>query len=205
MQIQYHQAERVRVAASAIQFLLERLRKKPAVVESRQRISDGIQFEFFEVLVLHDNRNAQEAGGSEHIQEGRFQNNLAARLVGQVATTHEHLVPDLDTLRLRQLHVTDCAEEALEELATCGQVEALERIRKHLEVSVLDWQTRGHGATGAGHIRNKPDLCLSPRGLGQASGLFYSLVEQPRDHSYWSFLCPSGTAEDATIAECITK
>src|SRR5437588_10523521 len=82
--------------------------------------------------------------------------------------------------------MTDCPEETLKKLSACGEIKALERIRKQLEIRILDRQTRGRKGTGAGHIRNKPNLCLSPRGLGQACRLFYNSLEQPRGHSYWT-------------------
>ena len=46
--------------------------------------------------------------------------------------------------------------------------ETLERVRKQLEIRVFDRQARGRRGAGAGHDRYKPNLCLSPRGLGQA-------------------------------------
>jgi hypothetical protein len=45
----------------------------------------------------------------------------------------------------------DGANIALQELAARRQVEAFERIREKLEIRILNWQTRRHGGTGAGH------------------------------------------------------
>ena len=185
-QIQNHQAQRLRVTARTIQFFFERFSKKPAVVEAGQGIGDRIQFELLEFLVLQDDRHTEKSGSSEHIHKSRLQNNGTARLIGEGPTAIEHFVPDLHTLRFAQFNVTDCAEKALEKLSPRGQVETLECIRKQLEIRVLDRQTRGREGAGAGHIRYKPNLCLSPRGMGQACKLFYKHLEQPRDHWYWT-------------------
>ena len=136
--------------------------------------------------MLDNDGHAEEARGCEHIHQCGFESNLPACLVRHRAAPRERFVPHLDALRFAQLDVTDRPQETLEELSPCRQVKALERIRKQLEIRILDRQTRGRKGTGAGHIRNKPNLCLSPRGLGQACRLFYNSLEQPRGHSYWT-------------------
>src|SRR5881275_2600832 len=137
VQIQNHQAQRLRVTARTIQFFFERFSKKPAVVEAGQGIGDRIQFELLEFLVLQDDRHTEKSGSSEHIHKSRLQNNGTARLIGEGPTAIEHFVPDLHTLRFAQFNVTDCAEKALEKLSPRGQVETLECIRKQLEIRVL--------------------------------------------------------------------
>src|SRR5690242_1897029 len=136
--------------------------------------------------MLDDDGHAQETRGREHIHQSGFESNWASRLVRHRAASRERFVPYLNALRFAQLDVTDRAQEALQELSACRKIKTLERIRKQLEIHILDRQTRGRKGAGAGHIRNKPNLCLSPRGLGQACKLFYNSLEQPRGHSYWT-------------------
>src|SRR5215472_41111 len=62
MQVQDNQAERMRVAASAIQFFFEGFSKEPAIVKNRQRIGDGIYFKSLEIFMLDDDGHAKEAG-----------------------------------------------------------------------------------------------------------------------------------------------
>src|SRR6266849_5450848 len=205
MKIQDDQAERLRVAPSAIQFFFEGFSEKPAIVKTSQGVSDGIQFEFLEIFVLEDDGYAEETGRCQYIQEDSFQSHLPARLIRQAATPNEHFIPDLDALRLRQLNVSDGAKEALKELSARGQVETLERIRKQLEIRVLDRQTRGRQSAGAGHIRNNLTSAY-PRGVwGKHIKLFYSQSEQPRGHSYWSLAAFGRTGPPKNLGRIVVQ
>src|ERR1700756_1393012 len=134
--------------------------------------------------MLNDDRHAKEAPGCEHIPQGSLESHLSSCLSCHRAPPREHFIPDLNALRFAQLDVADRPQEALQKLSACRQVYTLERVCKQLEIRILNRQTRGRKGAGAGHIRNKPNLCLSPRGLGLACKLFYNSLEQPRGHSY---------------------
>lgn len=140
--------------------------------------------------MFDDDWHAKETRGCEHIHECGLESNRPARLIRHRAASRERFVPNRDALRFAQFDVTDRAQEALQKLSACWQVKALERVRQQLEIRILNRQTRGRKGAGAGHIRNKPNLCLSPRGLGQACKLFYNSLEQPRGHSYWTSVTP---------------
>src|SRR5690348_16211006 len=155
--------------------------------------------------MLDDDRHTQEARGCEHIHECGLESNLPARLIRHRAPPRKRFIPDLHALCFAQLDVCDRAQKALQKLSACRQVNALERIRKQLEIGVLDRQTRGRKGAGAGHIRNKPNLCLSPRGMGQACKLFYIHLEQPRGHSYWTFGYPQSSLTSRKRAHGSTK
>src|SRR5882762_8881908 len=101
----------------------------------------------------------------------------------QFTAAREHFVPQLDALRLSQIQVGDGANIALQELAARRQVEAFERISKKLEIGILNWQTRRHGGTGAGHSGWLPNLCLFPAGCGERTNS-RSQEEQVAAHSY---------------------
>src|SRR4029077_1964981 len=81
----------------------------------------------------------------------------------------EHLIPELHTLSFPKIEVRDSFEIPLEKLAARRNVKAFERVGKQLEIGIFNWQTRGRGCAGAGHIRYTPDFSLSPRGLGKTS------------------------------------
>ncbi len=79
VKIQDDQAERLAVAARAIQFLFEGFTEKPAVVQAGQGIGNGIHFEFFQFFIFDDDGGTKKSGACEHVHEGGFQGNLTAR------------------------------------------------------------------------------------------------------------------------------
>src|SRR4029077_15609189 len=95
----------------------------------------------------------------------------------------EHLIPKLHTLSFPKIEMRDSFEIPLEKLAARRNVEAFERVGKQLEIGIFNWQTRGRGCAGAGHIRYTPDFSLSPRGLGKTHAAFAFYKEQARDQS----------------------
>src|SRR5256885_2241735 len=87
---------------------------------------------------------------------------------------------------------SDRTKISLEKLAARRQIETLERVCQQLEIGILNRQAQGRRGAGAGHIRYRPNLCLSPRGLGKANQAFCIYVEQARVHSYWTRASPLG-------------
>ena len=78
VKIQNDEAERLAVAACAIQFLFERFGEEPAIVKTGERIGDSVELQFFQVVVFDDNRRAKKSGGEKHIEEGGFQRDETA-------------------------------------------------------------------------------------------------------------------------------
>jgi len=63
VQVQGDQAERLAVAARAIEFFLKGFREEPAVVETGQGIGNRVEFQAFEFVILNENGNTEKAGG----------------------------------------------------------------------------------------------------------------------------------------------
>src|SRR5258708_18873499 len=77
VKVECDQAERLAIAPRAIEFLFECFSEEPAVVETRQGIGHGIEFQPLEVVILDEDGNTKKAGGREDIRERGFQGNLA--------------------------------------------------------------------------------------------------------------------------------
>ena len=168
MQIEHDEAEGLTIPARAIEFLLECFGEEPSIVEIGERVGDGVELEFFQVLIFDEDGNTKKSQTSEDIQEGGVQRDLAIGAIAELATASEHVIPDLQTLGFAQIQMSDHAEVSLEKLTTRRQIESIERIDKQLEIGILNRHARGRRDAGAGHIRYGPNLCLSPRGLGKA-------------------------------------
>ena len=76
MEIQDDQAERLAVAARAIQFLFEGFTEKSAVVETRQGIGHRVEFQLLQLVVFDEDGNTKKTGGGKDIHESRFQRDL---------------------------------------------------------------------------------------------------------------------------------
>src|SRR5260370_226434 len=63
---------------------------------------------------------SKESCGSEDVHQGGFQRDLAAKVVTQLASTQEHIVPELNALALKQIEVSDGTNVVLQELSARG-------------------------------------------------------------------------------------
>jgi hypothetical protein len=137
-------------------------------METGQGIGDGIEFQSLQLVVLNEDGNTKKARGGKDIGQRSLERNRTADEIGEFATARNHFIPNLHTFSFAQIEMSDRTEISLKKLAARGQIEALERIGKQLEIGILNRQARGRRGAGAGHIRYRPNLCLSPRGLGKA-------------------------------------
>src|SRR6266850_4640835 len=165
MQIEHDEAEGLTIPARAIEFLLECFGKEPPIVEIGERIGDGVELEFFQVVVFDEDGNTKESRLREDIHQSGDNRNLTIGAIAKLAAASKHVIPDLQTLGFAQIQMSDHAEVSLEKLTTRRHIE---RIDKQLEIGILNRHARGRRGAGAGHIRYGPNLCLSPRGLGKA-------------------------------------
>src|SRR6266567_1414508 len=67
MKIEDNQAQRMSVAASAVEFLVKIFGEEAAIVEAGEWIGDRVAMQILEVLVLEDYRNTKESGSGRHI------------------------------------------------------------------------------------------------------------------------------------------
>src|SRR5712691_8550239 len=128
VQVEGYQAQRLAIAARAIEFFLKCFREEPAVVETSQGIGHGIEFQPLQLVILDEDGNTKQARGREDIRQCGFQRNLAADEIGELATARKHLIPNLHTLGFAQIEVSDRTEISLKELSTRRQIKALERV-----------------------------------------------------------------------------
>src|SRR5215470_17356344 len=89
----------------------------------------------------------------EHVHEGRLQRNMTACRIGQLPPASEHLIPNLHAFRVTQIEMRDGVKKTLEELSARRKIKTFERIRKQLEIRILDGRARGRRGAGAGHDR----------------------------------------------------
>jgi hypothetical protein len=113
VKIEDDQAERGTVAVGAVQFLFEGLGEETAVIEAGERIGDGVALKFFEVVVLDDDRDAEQSCGSEHVHQGGFESYGAAEEIGELALAGEHFIPELNAVALAEIEMGDGAEVTL--------------------------------------------------------------------------------------------
>src|ERR1035438_1661342 len=90
MQIENHEAERLVVTPRTVQFLVKRFTEESAVVETGQRVGDGVALQFFEGVIFDDHRNAKHAYRSEHVDERCFEGDRTIQRLAQFATPQEH-------------------------------------------------------------------------------------------------------------------
>ncbi len=128
VQVEGNQSQRLAIAPCAIEFFFESFREEPAVVETRQGIGHGIEFQPLQFVILDKDGNTKKTGGREDIRKRGFEGNLTTDEIGKLAATREHLIPNLYTLGFAQIEVSDRTEISLKELASRGQIEALERV-----------------------------------------------------------------------------
>ncbi len=69
MEVQDDDTEWKSIATGAIEFFLERFCKETAIVEAGERVSDRTDLQLLECSIFHQNRNANEASGSENVHQ----------------------------------------------------------------------------------------------------------------------------------------
>src|SRR2546421_6673374 len=128
VEVEGNQSQRLAIATRPVEFLFECFSEEPAVVQARQGIGHGIEFQPLQLVILDEDGNTKKTGGRKDIRECGFQRNLTTQKIGELAASHEHLVPNFDTLGFAQIEVSDRTEVSLKKLAARGQIKALERI-----------------------------------------------------------------------------
>src|SRR5467141_4608924 len=128
VQVEGNQSQRLAIALRAIEFLFECFREEPTVVETRQGISHGIEFQPLQVVILDEDGNTKKTGGRKDIRESGLQRNLTTDEIRELAAAREHLIPNFYTLSFAQIEVSDRTKISLEKLAARRQIEALERV-----------------------------------------------------------------------------
>jgi hypothetical protein len=172
VQVERYQSQGLAVAARAIEFLIESFCEEPAVVKAGQRVGDGIEFQPLQFFILNEDGNTKKTRRGKDIGKRGLQGNGTSDETGELAAARKHFIPNLQALGFAQIEMSDRTEVSLEELAARRQIETFESVCQQLEVRILNRQARGHRGAGAGHIRYRPNLCLSPRGLGKANVVF---------------------------------
>ena len=128
VQVEGNQSQRLAIAPRTIEFLFEYFSKESAVVEPRQGIGHGIEFQPLQLVILDKDGNPKKTGGRKDIRERGFQRNPATQEIAELAAPHQHFIPNFNTLRFAQIEVRDRTEISLEKLAARGQIKALERV-----------------------------------------------------------------------------
>src|SRR6266436_6505005 len=96
MKIEDNQAQRMTVAASAVEFLVKIFVKEAAIVESGEWIGDRVAMQILEVLVFEDYRNTKQSRGGKHVDERGLQGDVGLRAVREIHFAGQDFVPSGD-------------------------------------------------------------------------------------------------------------
>src|SRR6266700_15533 len=121
MKIEDDQAQRMSVAAGAVEFLVKVFAKEAAIVESGERIGDRVAMQILEVLVFKDYRNTKQSGGGKHIDERGLQGDVGLGAFGEINFAGKDFVPESDRFVFWNFNVSDRDEKALEKLRTSAR------------------------------------------------------------------------------------
>ena len=95
-------------------------RRKSAIVQSGQRIGDGIPLQFLEIVIFENNRHAHQTGRRQHIHQNRFQRNRSSELLREFRRRVTHLFPQMQALRFAKIEMCGGCENSAVEIG-CAQ------------------------------------------------------------------------------------
>ncbi len=150
VQIEQHKGELLAVAFGAIEFLVAIFLEQPAIIKTGKRVGGRVELKFFEFLILHQNRHAQETGGGENVDHGGFQRYTLAHALGELGAAREDLAPIVEALCRRDVDARDGFEELLEKSSTDGLLDIVESLDKKVEERVVG-RRRGIRLRWLGH------------------------------------------------------
>jgi len=140
-------------------------------METGQGIGHGIEFQPLQLVILDEDGNTKKTGGRKTSVSAVFKTPDDDE-ISELAAAREHLIP-ISTLGFRADRGERSQKISLEKLAA-------RRPNRGSRACLLIARNRnpqsanaGRRGAGAGHIRYRPNLCLSPRGLGSESSFLY--------------------------------
>ena len=166
MQVENDERELVRIADRPVEFFLKVIVEKAPVIKARQRIRRGIDLKLTQFLVLHQDRQTQQACGRQHIHQGCLQRDSFADALGKFTFARQRLVPQIEALRFRDFNLRNRAEKPLQELPAAGAVQCFERVRQELEERLLGGPTWWVGVTSLRHQDYRLNSRVPQRGTG---------------------------------------
>ena len=116
MKIEDNQAQRMTVAASAVEFLVKIFAEEAAIVESGEWIGDRVAMQILEVLVFKDYRNTKPSGGGKHIDERGLQGDVGLRAFREIDFAGKDFVPKGTRFVFGNFYVSDSEKKTLEKL-----------------------------------------------------------------------------------------
>src|SRR4029077_14007137 len=91
--IENHKGELLVIAIGAVEFFFTVLIEEAAIVKAGESVGGGVDLEFLEFFVLHQNRDAKKIRGGEHVRHGGLQGDWAPEAFGQFAAARENPLP----------------------------------------------------------------------------------------------------------------
>ena len=114
------------VAASAIDFLVEGLGEKTAIVETGERIGYRVAMKAFQFVVFKYDWNAEQSLGGQHVDQCSLKRNRCFRDTGKVGSAEQHVIPKGNGLIFGNFDVGESQEKALQKWSTRTRLEAFE-------------------------------------------------------------------------------
>src|ERR1051326_6214100 len=96
MEIESDQAQRMRIAACAVEFLVKRFVKEATIIKTGERIGNGAAVEILECIVFEDNRYLKHSGGRKDVNQGRLHRDWRIGPFGELSTASQDFIPESD-------------------------------------------------------------------------------------------------------------
>ena len=121
------------------------------IQEAGQGVRSSVDLELPKVFILHNDRQSQKIGGSQHFHQCHLHGYSLAGIFREFALPAENQVSEVKALRFIQVHIGDRLEESFQKLPACRRLHGIERVGQQLEKGILGRQTWRVGVTRLRH------------------------------------------------------
>jgi len=97
----------MRVAACAVNFLVESFCKKSAIIETREWIGDCVAVQTLQVVVFENDGDAEHSSRGQNIHKSGLKGNRRLANGGEVSPAEQHVIPEGYCLIFRDINVSE--------------------------------------------------------------------------------------------------
>jgi len=152
VQVERDKTQRLCVTLGAIEFFFESLAEQAAIVQSRKGVSNSIALQSFQIFAFDEERKLKEIGGREHVDHCGEQKDGGPGHYSERLAALKNFIPQLNRTFFGKLQVRERAKKSTEELATCRNVQRLQRLDENFEKSSSNGRARLKRRAGAGRV-----------------------------------------------------
>src|SRR5207248_9579115 len=105
VQVEGDQAERVSIAAGAVEFFVEGLVEKAPIVKASKRVGDRATMKILELVIFENDRDIEHSGGRQNVHERSMHGNGKVGALGKLRAARENFFPQGDGSALRNFDV----------------------------------------------------------------------------------------------------